>query len=247
MSGTKSPSRKAPVTDALIVAHGQPSDPEPAEVALAQLAARVQTRMPDGRVASATLAAPGSLEAAMDTLDKDGVIYPHFMSDGWFVRTALRKRVGDRPVRILSPLGLDTQLVSVAARVVADAIQGEGWRSGSTRILLAAHGSENGPAAAAAARAFASGLAEALPCEGIDVAFVEEAPFLTDRAQEITGRTLCLPFFAMEGEHVREDVTATLRNAGFSGPVLPALGQSRGVPVVIANAIRGERPGMAAA
>ena len=246
MSGTKSPSRKAPATDALIVAHGQPSDPEPAEVALAKLAARVQARMPDCRVGSATLAAPGSLEAALEAMGKDSVIFPHFMSDGWFVRTALTKRVGDRPIRILSPLGLDRQLVPVAARAIADAIQSAGWRSSSTRILLAAHGSENGPAAAASARTFASGLAEALPCAGIDVAFVEEAPFLTDKAEEIDGRTICLPFFAMGGEHVREDVTATLRTAGFTGPILPALGQCPGVAVVIANAMRGECPGVAA-
>ena len=246
MSGTKSPSRKAPATDALIVAHGQPSDPEPAEVALAQLAARVQARMPDCRIGSATLAAPGSLEAALDSLGEGSVIYPHFMSDGWFVRSALTKRVGDRPVRILQPLGLDPQLVPVAARAVADAIQSAGWRSSSTRILLAAHGSENGPAAAASARAFAQGLAEALPCGGIDVAFVEETPFLTEMAAEISGRTTCLPSFAMEGEHVREDVTATLRNAGFTGPILPALGQCPGISVVIANAMRGECRGLAA-
>jgi sirohydrochlorin ferrochelatase len=202
--------------------------------------------MPDCRVASATLAAPGSLEAALETLGEDSLIYPHFMSDGWFVRSALTKRVGDRPTRIMSPLGLDTQLVSVAARAVADVIQSAGWRSTSTRILLAAHGSENGPAAAASAHAFAKSLADALPCEGIDVAFVEEAPFLTKAAEKISGRTVCLPFFAMEGEHVRADVTAALRTAGFSGPILPALGQCPGVSVVIANAMRRERPGMAA-
>jgi sirohydrochlorin ferrochelatase len=94
---------------------------------------------------------------------------------------------------------------------------------------------------------FARGLSEALPCGGIDVAFVEEAPYLKDAVSDTTERTICLPFFAMAGEHVREDVTATLRNAGFSGPILPALGQCPGVSVVIGNAIRDNCPGIAAA
>ncbi|TDK51565.1 cobalamin biosynthesis protein CbiX, partial [Antarcticimicrobium luteum] len=54
--------------DALIVAHGQPSDPAPAEAALATLAARVQAHMPGRALGAATLAAPGALAAALARL-----------------------------------------------------------------------------------------------------------------------------------------------------------------------------------
>ena len=49
----------------LIVAHGQPSDPAPAEAILAQLAVAVSALLPGRKVGSATLAAPGALAAAL--------------------------------------------------------------------------------------------------------------------------------------------------------------------------------------
>jgi len=80
---------------ALIVAHGQPSDPDPAEAALARLAAEVAARLPAGwQVDSATLAAPAALEAA---LTRGGgaplLIYPMFIADGWFTQVNLPARI----------------------------------------------------------------------------------------------------------------------------------------------------------
>ena len=48
---------------ALIVAHGQPSDPAPAAAEIAFLAAKVQSLMPDWHVRSATLAEPVAAKA----------------------------------------------------------------------------------------------------------------------------------------------------------------------------------------
>lgn len=82
---------------ALIVAHGQPSDPDPAEAALAVLAARVADALPPGwQVESATLAAPGALEAALSRFGDAGpplLIYPMFIADGWFTQVNLPKRL----------------------------------------------------------------------------------------------------------------------------------------------------------
>ena len=49
------------MSHAVIVAHGQPSDPEPAEAALAAFAAKVDALTGTVSVHSATLAAPGAL------------------------------------------------------------------------------------------------------------------------------------------------------------------------------------------
>ena len=46
---------------ALIVAHGQPSDPAPAAAALEALAVRVAAHLPGWQVDAATLAQPGRL------------------------------------------------------------------------------------------------------------------------------------------------------------------------------------------
>ena len=46
---------------ALIVAHGQPSDPAPAEMELAAIAAAVAAHLPNWNITSATLAYANSL------------------------------------------------------------------------------------------------------------------------------------------------------------------------------------------
>lgn len=224
---------------ALIVAHGQPSNPAPAEAALAEVCAQVQVHLPEVQIESATMAAPGLLEAALHDLPDGALIYPMFMSDGWFVRTALAKRLEGCTVRVLSPLGMDEQLPALAALEIGQALDRKAWRAVDTHILLAAHGSGGGrPQAAASARAFAQKLATQLPCAGIDVAFLEEPPFVTDVARPMLAQSVCLPFFAMDGDHVRCDVRDALDQAGFSGPCLPAFGHCDGVAGMIAAAIR---------
>ena len=61
MSGTRSPFRTEQATDrqALIVAHGNPSDPAPQEAALSRLAAQVAKQLPGWGLRGATLAKAG--------------------------------------------------------------------------------------------------------------------------------------------------------------------------------------------
>jgi len=225
--------------DALIVAHGQPSDPEPPEAALAELAARVQAHLPGRAVGAATLAAPGALEAALARLAPGGVVYPFFMADGIFVRRMLPERMGDHPARILPPLGRDPGLPALAANHLKDEAARRGWPAARTGVLIAAHGSARGPRAAQAARDFGAALASLWPGPAPVYGFVEEAPFLAKAALGVPARTLCLPLFAAEGGHYREDIPEALDAAGFAGALLPALGQHGQVPALIARALAG--------
>lgn len=237
MSGTRSHFLKAQATDALIVAHGQPSDPEPPEAALAALTERVQRHLPELRLGSATLANGNALENALETLRPDGLIYPLFMANGYFVRTVLRRRLGDTPCRILAPLGLDPDLPALAIEVIDEALHAQNLKPEETQILLAAHGSARGQAAADSARAFASRLRDLQPGLRVTAGFVEQEPFLPDLAPEIDAPCLCLPFFAMDGDHMKDDVRQGLAEAEFKGQVLPALGLSDGIPELIAAAL----------
>ncbi len=54
--------------------------------------------------------------------------------------------------------------------------------------------------------------------------FVEETPSLADAARDLTP-AICLPFFALRAGHVVDDVPAALAEAGFTGPLLPAIGE----------------------
>lgn len=220
---------------ALLTAHGQPSAPPPAEIHLAAVAAAVQDHLPDWEVRSATLSSRGFLEAAMS----DGaVIYPFFMARGWFTARVLPERLQGFSYRVATPFGLDPALPQLTAEALAEALSSRGWALDQSEVLLAAHGSARGPKAAEAAEAFATRLRHALPDLALRTGYVEETPFIDESARGMGKQSLCLPFFAQSGAHVREDIPAALAKVGFQGDLLPSLGALPLAPKMIAEAIR---------
>lgn len=209
---------------ALIVAHGQPSDPEPAETSLAAFAEEVDALAPEVSVRSATLAAPGALERCLDAMPSDGVIYPLFMAKGWFVTSALPKRVGTRQVTILDPLGVDPNLPDLTAAALGDVVLEYGWRIDQTDLVLAAHGSGRSMNPAMVTQDFAARISQLIAFKSVRVGFVEQSPSISEAATGLSATSLCLPFFACTGGHVREDIPSELARAGFTGVTLPVLG-----------------------
>jgi sirohydrochlorin ferrochelatase len=223
---------------ALIVAHGSPSDPVTQDRAMVELAAAVQDRAPGWRVAGATLAAAGSLEAALREAPV-AVVYPFFMAEGWFTRTTLPRRLaaaGAAHLRQLPCFGHAPELPRLTARAAMDGAEAAGLDPRRTALLLAAHGSEVSRASAEGARAMASLLGRMAPFRAVLTGFVEEAPHIDDVARGL-GPAICLPFFALRAGHVAGDVPDALDRAGFRGPLLPAIGQHEEVPAVIAAAL----------
>ncbi len=226
-----------PTKEALIVAHGQPSAPVPPELWLMAFAAKTADHLPGWTVRSATLAMPDALEEQVVQMPDNSFIFPMFMSDGWFVSRVLPKRLNGAPLRILTPLGFLTKLPEIAADILTSRIKTEGWATSETRILLAAHGSAKGPKAAEAAYQFASQLSEYIPQIPIEVGFIEQAPFVKDAAKKLPPQTLCLPFFALEGDHCREDIPEALDAVNFSGILLQPLGTHDIIPKLAAEEI----------
>lgn len=225
-------------TTLLIVAHGQPSDPEPPEAHMAALAARVASHLPGWDVHSATIATPGKLADLGRTLPDHALIYPFFMADGWFTQDNLPRKLGPRRFRQLAPFGLDAALPVMAAQwLVAEATQ-RGWDPEGLRVMLAAHGSGRSHRPAEVALDFADKLAAQLPRTRFSVGFVEQDPRLVEAARDLGPHSLCLPFFALEGGHVLDDLPEALGQVGFAGVRLPVLGDHPRVPELIAGAAR---------
>jgi sirohydrochlorin ferrochelatase len=224
--------------NALIISHGQPSDPDPAEAALAALAAAVQSHLPGWRVGSATLAKPGALGAAVAG-QGSGVVYPMFMAGGWFPKTELPRRmaeVGAGGWTHLMPFGLDPQVQELALAIAAEAASARARRPQDTALLLAAHGPFRSPAPSEVAYAMASRLKTAGFARA-EAYFIDQEPRIAT-ARGFGADALCLPFFAAEGGHVTDDLPAALAEAGFAGHVLPPLGLDPRVPALIAAAFR---------
>lgn len=227
-------------SELLIVAHGQPSDPHPAEAEMHALAAKVAQRLPGWRVGAATMADPTALPRALDRLD-DPFVLPLFMADGWFTQTALPRRLADagRPgLRILAPLGLMPELTELARDIVVQSLDALGWRAQDSMLLLAAHGSGRSTAPAEAARRIQTALEAALPLRSFATGFIEEDPLLAEVAVSCDERTLCLPLFVARWGHVRDDVPEALAQAGFVGRLLDPVGLHPRIPDILAQAAR---------
>lgn len=220
---------------ALIISHGQPSDPAPAEADLADLAARVAAHLPGWQVGSATLAAPGALAVAIARMGPQGRAYPLFMAGGWFTRHHLPARLaeaGGPSWTVLEPLGCDP--------AVHDLAVDQARRSGATSLILAAHGSSRSSVPSDIAHHLARRIAleTGIPSEA---AFIDQSPRLA-RVSSHDPNAACLPYFATALGHVSDDIPAALAEAGFQGRLLPALGLAPEIPAIIARAILAGTP-----
>jgi sirohydrochlorin ferrochelatase len=227
---------------ALIVAHGQPSDPGPAEAALQSLAKQVSATLPGWRIAAATLAAPGALAARVREFGGEApLIYPFFMADGWFTRTNLPRRLAetgmDAPV-ILDPFGNDPLVHDLVASVLSETLRAEGWRAEDTTTILAAHGARRGAGSALATTRVADAVRAAHRFFDLRIGFIEEPPLIEDAAWGAGAQALCLPLFVAHGGHVAEDLPRALQEAGFEGRLLPPIGAEARAPGLIAAALR---------
>lgn len=225
---------------AVIVAHGQPSAPAPAEAELAALAKRVGVLLPDWDVRSATLAAQGALAAAVEG-QAAPFIYPMFMSDGWFIRSLLPSRLaeaGAAGARILTPFGLEASVSDLCRTILQDAANRAWFRAPMTEVLLAVHGSSKSRSSAEVAERVVAELTVTAGFGPIRAGFIEEDPRIETLARSMGEQALCLPFFAARGGHVAGDIPEALAAAGFKGRLLDPVGVHRNVPGLIAQALR---------
>lgn len=225
--------------EALIIAHGWPSAPDRAEDDMARLAGQVARALPDWRVGSATLAAPGSLEAALDGL-ANPLIFPFFIAYGWFTRVELPRRLtlAHKPdLHRLPAFGTLPEARDLALAQVRTALAERGLAPAETSLLIAAHGSGRSPHPAAVALEYRKLIEESLPLKAVRVGFIEQHPEIDLVAEDMPAQSLCLPLFVAHWGHVESDVPAALERAGFTGEMLPALGQAQGTAQVIAATI----------
>lgn len=243
MSGTRSPSPKAPAIKGLsrplllAVAHGAGAR-EDANDGFLALCRDLGERLPDFEVKPAVLNGEPSLETAMAGVgdDREVVVYPHFLSDGYYVSKALPRRLenlGRGDARILCPLGLMAGLPALVARNM----RCEFHSTNLPPIVVVAHGSAMGNRPRKAAEAFASSLGREMGQEGIPCLFLEEAPFFEEVLPMIGTGFAVLRYFAANGGHSEEDVAKSLILRGHEGHLTEPVGLMPGVAELVAGEI----------
>ncbi len=196
-------------------------------------------------VCAGVLKGEPSLEEALESAAASGaheiIVYPVFMSEGYFTNTVLPSRVRAagfaRQCRILTPLGLDPAVPGIMVSDALSAAQEAGLDAASARLLVAGHGSKFGPGSAHATRSAAAQIEASRAFGCVSVAFLEEAPFLDDELRGDRPPTIVSGFFSGEGLHAGEDVPAAIRESGaravYAGPV----GASAGLARLMAQAL----------
>lgn len=239
MSGTRSHFPKAPATSraAILVSHGQPSQPEVAEAELSDFCAQVVALLTDWSVVSATMANPGAISKALQLSGPNPLIYPVFMTDGWFTQTALPERFVGTQARILPPLGVDPLLVPLAACRLQDELHEKGWMAEETCLIVAAHGSGRSRNSARNTQVFTKALQTVSGFGDLRVGFIEEEPHLSDVLTNAGGQSVCLPFFATKRDHVLGDLPAAIKQADFKGLCLDPVGLDPSIPRLIADGL----------
>ncbi|WP_338547850.1 CbiX/SirB N-terminal domain-containing protein [Roseovarius phycicola] len=241
MYSTRLPFLPGQATELLVVSHGSPSDPEPQERFVRRLATRVGART-GADVRGTTLAKPGALEAAVSGF-RAPMVFPQFMTDGWFVSTNLQNRLAKAGLTAwttLTPLGLNANLPDLALRRVRAEISTLGVPEQDTTLVVAAHGSPSDPRPARATEAFVSALKADGAFHNVRVGYVDENPSL-EEAASVDGPAIVLPFFAARAGHILEDLPEALDAAGFTGPVLPPIGAWDEIPFLIAALLQRQR------
>lgn len=224
---------------AVIVAHGQPGDPDGQQRAVMTLAAQVGALAPQYDVRGATLAAPGALAKVVTT---SALIYPLFMAGGWFTKVELPRRLaltGAGDLHILPPFGADPGMTDLCLDLLRGAARRQGWDLAQTELLIAGHGSGRSRAPAQAVQDLARRLRPHVA--RIACGFIEEPPPVEAAARGFGPRAICLPFFATHAGHMTQDMPQALARAGFPGLLLPPVGLAPDVPAMIAHALAGAR------
>ena len=153
------------------------------------------------------------------------------MAGGWFTRVNIPGRLAEAGAtgwRTLEPFGCLPALHDLTVQLARE--------SGAARVLLAAHGSLKSPVPSAIAMHVAGRITAEAGMMATP-AFIDQEPQLA-AATGFGPDAICLPFFAMAGGHVAEDIRAALTKAGFQGRILPPVGMDARVPALIATAIR---------
>jgi sirohydrochlorin ferrochelatase len=171
---------------------------------------RAQRRFAD--VTVGLLNGKPSVAAALAALVPHVVhVVPFFMEQGWFVREAIPRALGDghgHALRYHAPVGVHPDMADVAAARIQRAC---GTDAARFAVLLVGHGSARTPGRPMALQRHVAELSAAGHFARVRAAFLEEPPLLADALRDWRALPVAVVgWFAGEGGHVREDLPALL-------------------------------------
>jgi sirohydrochlorin cobaltochelatase len=161
---------------------------------------------------------PGVDETVRAFASSTVLVYPLFLSDGYFSRVRLPQLLaegcGRRSIRVLPPLGLDPALAALVGVKAEAAARAAGVLATDATLVLFAHGSRRDPASRTATAAMAAALVREGRFGAVRGAFLEEPPSLACSIADVPGPVVVAGLFAGEGLHGGTDLPDLLRSIG---------------------------------
>ncbi|MDA7949343.1 MAG: AsmA family protein [Hyphomicrobiaceae bacterium] len=196
-------------------------------------------------VAGGVLNGEPSLEQALSQAEQSGakwiLVYPMFMSAGYFASEELPRRIKAANLSVLTsilqPLGVDKRAPLLLLESALRAAKTSGIAPVDARLLIVGHGSKHGPVNADATRAAAQVVAEHSPFARIDTAFIEETPFVADALSQYEGQNVVAGFFSGDGMHSGEDIPDAISNSGAAAVYTGPVGLHPRVPELIVSSV----------
>jgi sirohydrochlorin cobaltochelatase len=170
------------------------------------------------------------------------LVYPLFLSDGYFNRVRLpqllAKGSGWRNVRVLPPLGRDPALAGLVAEKAEVTLANAGYEASGATVVLLAHGTPSDPASHESAEAMAGRLRRDGRFLAVRCAFLDERPSLADSIADVRGPAAVVGLFAGEGLHGGADVPRLLGSLAHDRVVFAGnVGAFEGIADLVANAV----------
>ncbi len=154
---------------------------------------------------------PSAAEALAALTPRVVHVVPFFMEQGWFVREAIPRALGQgcgHELRYHDPVGVHPGMADLAAARVQRVC---GTGAGRFAVLLVGHGSARTPGRPMALHRHVAALSAAGHVAQARAAFLAEPPLVADALRDWRALPVAvLGCFAGEGGHVREDLPALL-------------------------------------
>lgn len=220
----------APATDAaapplVIIAHGDRGGERGNHLALR--VAEKAGRLPGYRsVHTCFVRGEPTISTVAGELPRGGaVVYPLFMSDGYYVQHAIPQQMAAggssaEEIRIMRPIGLSPLLPGIVTDLALRAADGAAVEPDDAALLLVAHGSQKSPNSRNATLTVAQRVVERNVFGAVETAYLEETPFLADQLAGIERPLIIVGLFAGEGLHGAEDLPHAVTACGRSDIVL---------------------------
>lgn len=230
----------------LLAAHGERGEGADNQGVI-QLAERLAERIEGAAVEIGFLKGSPSISDAVQRLaDYDMLVYPLFLSDGYFTRALLPRHLEEagafargRATGVLVPLGLDPALADLILDRASSVVRAQGWPIEHTDLVLLAHGSGSNPASRVVTERIAGELALRRSFARVRPAFLEETPGLEVAVATSRVHAVVVGLFAGEGLHGGKDTSQLI--AELACPTVAFAGNVGGfaaLPDLIAAALR---------